>query len=115
MNALCGRTHAMHDNGPHEKEPHWPAAERLHTEESSLCFREDLLLPIEASPVSAHCHDALEKQRTSCIPGRVHSAFARTCFCPLRHPQFHLTVYGLRPPRPHLYPPVSHMTSEPPH
>src|SRR5215472_4186851 len=74
---------------------------RLKTKESSLCFREDLLLPIEASPVSAHCHDALhdalqrialDRQLMSYVPRRVHSAFARTYFCPLRHPQFQLTA-----------------------
>ena len=34
--------------------------ERLKTKESSLCFREDLLLPIQASPVSAYPNDALQ-------------------------------------------------------
>src|SRR5260370_18407130 len=96
MNALRGRTQAMHDNGLHYKRPHETTGERLKTEESSLCFREDLLLPIEASPVSAHCHDALQRiaidsQLWSYVPRRGHSACATTYFSPLRHPHFHLT------------------------
>src|SRR5260370_41936986 len=102
----------MHYTGPREKDRTRQAADELRTKESSLCFREDLLLPIEASPVSAHCHDALEKQRTSCIPGRVHSAFARTCFCPLRHPQFQCTVDGLGRRSAHRYPTGEQMCGE---
>src|SRR5258708_1267444 len=35
---------------------------------------------------------ALYRQLMSYIPRRVHSAFARTYFCPFRHPQFQSTA-----------------------
>ncbi len=63
MNALRGCTQAMHDNGLCSKWPHYTTGERLKTKESSLCFREDLLLPIQASLVSAYPNDVLHDAR----------------------------------------------------